>query len=311
MKIHKNLKKERNNNMLSTIERIPILVSGAGNMGSVLIQHCLANPKLQVNIFIRDPSKNKDLINQVEAKGGKVFTGDAEDVEILQEATKGIHTVINTLYPRGDEERFFNSQKLLIDAAVKNGVKRYYPTEYGFGNIPLTNEEKKYNPISAWHEAVQDYLKTQPIKSVIVRCGLWYLVFPFFFPEFSYYGDINQKINLIDMDDLSELIIGTLIRPDFSGSVFFSGPRVSIEEATKIYNKVKGASIEAKRLGSLEDLKMQVEEALKDDKRDLRAGLIPGLNYLLFSGLVYKETDDNKNFDSVEITPLEEFFRKN
>ena len=92
--------------MVSTSERIPILISGAGNMGSALIQHCLANSKLQVSIFIRDSSKHKDLIAQVEAKGGKVFIGDAEQVEVLEEATKGIHTVVNTLYPRGDEDKF-------------------------------------------------------------------------------------------------------------------------------------------------------------------------------------------------------------
>jgi len=298
--------------MATTDERIPILIAGAGNMGSNLIQHCLENPKLQVSIFIRDSSKHKDLIAKVEAKGGKAFIGDSEQVEVLEEATKGIHTVVNTLYPRGDEEKFINGQKLLIDAAVKNGVKRYYPVEYGFEETAaLTEGDKKFFPIFAWEQVVQGYLKTKPIKSVIVRCGLWYFVFPYFFPGFSYYGDVNQKINFIDIDDVAKLMVGTLLQTDFSGSVYFSGSRVSIDEACKIYNKVRGTSLESKRLGSLEELKVQAADGLKDDKQDLRTKLMAGLNYLMFSGVCYQEKDDNEKFGPVEIAPIDEFFKKN
>jgi len=279
-------------------------------MGSALIQHCLPNPKLKVSIFIKDSTKHKDLIDQVKAKGGEAFIGDAEQVEVLEEATKGIHTVVNTLYPRGDESKFINGQKLLIDAAVKNGVKRYYPTEYGFEESRCTDEDKKFFPVFAWEQAVQDYLKTQPIKSVIVRCGLWYFVFPYFFPGFSYHGDVNQKINFIDIDDLAKLMVGTLVQADFSGPVYFSGSRVSIDEAAQIYNKVRGTSVESKRLGSLEELKVQAQEGLKDDSQDLRMKLMAGLNYLMFSGVCYQETDDNEKFGPVEITPIEEFFKK-
>ncbi len=297
--------------MNSTTERIPILIAGAGNMGSSLAQHALANPKLLVNIFIRDASKHKDLIAQVEAKGGKAFIGDSEQVEVLEQATKGIHSVVNTLYPRGDEQKFVNGQKLLIDAAVKNGVKRYYPVEYGFEETPrFTQEDKKFFPVFAWEDAVQDYLKTKPIKSVIVRCGLWYFVFPFFFPGFSYYGDVNQKINFIDIDDVAKLMVGTLVDADFSGPVYFSGSRVSIDEAAKIYNKVRGTNLEAKRLGSIEELKAQAEAGFKDKDGDQRAKLMAGLNYLMFSGICYQERDDNERFGLKETTPIDEFFKK-
>ena len=193
---------------------------------------------------------------------------------------------------------------------MKNGVKRYYPTEYGFEDAGCTDEEKKLFPIYAWEKAVRDYLKTQPIKSVIILCGLWYFVFPYFFPEFSYYGDVNQKINFIDIDDVAKLMIGTLVQTDFSGSVYFSGSRVSIDEAAKIYNKIKGTSFESKRLGSIEELKAQAQRDLKNEELNLMKKLITGLNYLMMSGVVYQETDDNEKFGPVEVTTIEEYFKK-
>jgi len=85
---------------------------------------------------------------------------------------------------------------------------------------------------------------------------------------------------------------------------------VSIDEAAQIYNKVRGTSVESKRLGSLEELKVQAQEGLKDDSQDLRMKLMAGLNYLMFSGVCYQETDDNEKFGPVETTPIEEFFKK-
>lgn len=293
--------------MISSSDPLRVLIFGSGNLGSVIVQRSLANPKLQVNLMVRDPTKHKELVSQVEAKGGKVFQGDLKSHEAFQEATKGMHTVVSVVNAY-DESLIVGGQIALIDAAVKNGVKRYYPVEYGVTDAHLTKDEINLIPGFAWHQKVRDYLKTQPIKSVIVRNGFWSHIFLRLFSDFSYYGDVNQKINFIDLNDLAELIVQTIAQEDFSGDVYFAGPQVSVSEATEIYNKVKGASMEAKYLGSVEDLKAQSESARGG--ANPMAAILLTMKYFMFSGKCSPQETDNAKFSSAKPTTLEETFAK-
>lgn len=77
-------------------DKISVLIVGAtGRLGSLITKHCLAQPKLLVNILIRNLEKNKELVEAVEKAGGKVWKGDISKPETLEEPMKGIHTVVS------------------------------------------------------------------------------------------------------------------------------------------------------------------------------------------------------------------------
>jgi len=51
-----------------------------------------------------------------------------------------------------------------------------------------------------------------------------------------------------------------------TGDVVFVGDKLTIRKAFEIYNKVRGTNVEAKRFGSMEELKTLNEIKRKEDK---------------------------------------------
>src|SRR5688572_25433595 len=127
--------------MESHTDRISILiVAPTGKLGAPIAKHCLARPNLLVNVLVRDPSKDRDLLDQVEKAGGKVIKADFADLESLKDTTKGIHTVISA-FASQDEKVFVEGHKALIDDAVKNGVARFVPSEFGVRYDKFSRDE--------------------------------------------------------------------------------------------------------------------------------------------------------------------------
>lgn len=84
--------------------------------------------KQTVRIAVRPGSNQKPRIVDFQRRGVEVAAIDLiEDSDAkLEEALQGIHTVICTLaYDRN------NLQPRLVDAAIKAGVKRFVPSDFG------------------------------------------------------------------------------------------------------------------------------------------------------------------------------------
>jgi hypothetical protein len=54
---------------------------------------------------------------------------DYDDKECLVEALRGVHTLLSFVQTVTDRDQ--KSQKLLIDAAIDAGVRRFAPSEFG------------------------------------------------------------------------------------------------------------------------------------------------------------------------------------
>jgi len=62
------------------------------------------------------------------ADGVTWVKADYNDTSLLVQALQGVHTLLCFITPQSDPGNV--SQKNLIDAAVKAGVKRYAPSEW-------------------------------------------------------------------------------------------------------------------------------------------------------------------------------------
>ncbi|VUC35281.1 unnamed protein product [Clonostachys rosea] len=128
---------------MSTIKNI-VIVGASGSLGSVVFDKLVASGKFNIKVLRRHGSKSTF------APGINVVNVDFQSLESLKEALKGQHAVVSTV---GTE--LLAGQKLIIDAAIAVGVKRFIPSEFGSNcDVPSTRKL----PVYAYKVQVQDYI---------------------------------------------------------------------------------------------------------------------------------------------------------
>jgi len=287
--------------------KISILVAGATEqLGSAFTRYALQNPNLLVNILIRDPKKNPELVSQVEAAGGKVFQGDVTDTNSLNTATKGIHTVVS-LINSSDPTIAADGQIALIKASIANGVQRFVPSaDFGVNYTNFSREELLASPITAPKVLVEDFLKTVSIPVLSLYAGGITETFFYIHSQgLSYWGDENVKHDLTSYDNTARFAVAAVANKDLTGRQVYVGGSYTIQEVANIYNKVRGTNVQPKRNGSIDDLRNLVAEKKKSG--DAASGGFLALLVILNQQGSHFDKTDNARFTEVPTESLEEF----
>jgi len=291
--------------MVSHTEKLPILIAGAtGQLGTLITKHALANPKLQVNILVRDPAKNKELTESVEKAGGKVFKADVTDSQSLKGVAKGIHTVISVVNSM-DDKIAVDGQVHLLNEAVASGAKRFIPSDFGVNYVHFNKEELNRSAVVAPKFRFQEHLDKAPIKQLHFYQGA--ILETFFHIQSSglhYWGNGDFKLDFTSYDNIAQVVAAAVSNPDLTGKINYAGDRQSIHDVAKIYNKVRGTNVEPQKKGSLEDLKKIYEDARQ--KGDPTAEYL-GLFLILYDPRSVFEKINNADFPSVKATSVEEY----
>ena len=304
--------------MESSKNKLNILIVGAtGHLGSLITKHCLKKPNLLVNILVRDPEKNKELVTQVEDTGGKVLQGDLTKPSTLTDCTKGMHTVISAISAYGEEtvgnnEVMVKGQTALVEDCIKNQVKRFVPSNFGLNYDQFPLEE-----ISSFSTFFEDkvkffeYLKTLPIQILHIKVGLF--MESYFETQkkrgFGYWGDIDQAFNLTCYEDAAKFTAEAVSRENQDGLLVFIGENITIRQIAETYNQVRKTEKEPKKLSSYEDLKKQYEEKKKEGKTKEADNL--GIPVVLYDKRSKFESNNNGQFPQIKPTSLKEFLEQN
>ena len=128
---------------MSAIKNVT-LVGGSGRLGSFVLDKLLASNKFNVQVLKRAGSSSTF------AAGTKVVEADFEDVESLKAAFQGQDAVASLIGDAG-----VLSQKLMVDAAVAAGVKRFLPSNFGSN---MSNPNSRKLPVFGRKIIVEDYL---------------------------------------------------------------------------------------------------------------------------------------------------------
>src|SRR6476661_1334294 len=110
-----------------------IVVAGAtGNLGGK-ITDCLLAKGAEVRALVRkqtDPAK----LSALNAKGVQICNFDTTNQAELSKHCEGAHCVVSAL--SGLDETILHTQKVLVEAAIQAGVKRFIPSDY---SLDFTN----------------------------------------------------------------------------------------------------------------------------------------------------------------------------
>lgn len=292
-------------------DRINTLIVGAtGRLGSLITKHCIAQPKLLVSVLIRNPEKNKELVQSIEKAGGKVWKGDVTQAETLDAPLKGIHTVVSSTN-QFDKEIALDGQFSLIDACVKNGVKRFSPSDYASNLTKFSPKEFSELGVIEYKFKVLEYLKTKPLKTIHFYPGLFIdSFFDINAEDFGYWGNADHFYDLTSYEDTAKYVAAALIDENRTGSYNFSVNQVTINQAAEIYNKIRGIKIAPRYRGTHEDLRKAYNEARKTDPNAVSTGLL-SIYLLIFDDRSTFDQVHNREFPGVKTTSIKEFLEQN
>ena len=178
-----------------------ILVTGStGHLGKATIKFLLNKvPASQIAAFARD----KDKAAEFTEKGIDVRIGNYNDYASLQEATKGIDTVL--LISSADMADRVGQHINVINAAKENGVKHILYTSADVKDI----NNSATGQIATDHAGTADYLRKSGVAYTLLNNNLYADVIPMFVGEKVletgvYFPGGEGKVPFATREDMAE-----------------------------------------------------------------------------------------------------------
>lgn len=185
-----------------------LLVTGAtGQLGKGIVQFLEQKNKLsEVAVLVRDAAKANDL----KEKGVTIRIGDYHQPELLEEALKGIDTVV--LISSNDFNDRIGQHKNVVDAAKNNGVKHILYTGVSMNAI----DTSPLKPFLGDHYETEAYIKASGIPYTFLQHSLYADVLPMFIGPNPvetgvFFAAGEGKVTFADRLDLAEAIANILI----------------------------------------------------------------------------------------------------
>lgn len=129
---------------MSAIKNVT-LVGGSGHLGTPVLEKLLRSKKFNVQVLKRAGSSSTFAGNP------KVVEADYDDIDAITAAFEGQHAIVSLVNDAG-----VANQKVMIDAAIAAGVKRFLPSNFGSN---MANPNARRLPLFKGKVFIEDYLK--------------------------------------------------------------------------------------------------------------------------------------------------------
>lgn len=217
-----------------------ILVTGAnGHLGLQTINFLLdKNSDVNLAGLVRSQEKGAEL----EAKDVEVRIGDYNDYSLMEEALKGINTLL--LISASSLEGRVEQHKNVIDAAQEEGINQIFYTS-------LVKADQRLSPLSKDHAKTEELIKDSGIPFSIFRHTFYTEFLPLFLgdaletEQWRFPSD-GQKINLAMRTEMAEALANALANPQKHQNEIYeitSNQGYTLPEITHMINDNSGNMI--------------------------------------------------------------------
>lgn len=206
---------------MSEIKKV-LIIGASGNMGPAILKAVHEHPAFDVSVLSRKGSKSRfpSDIPVISVDGAFADEND------LVEAFTGQDAVID-LAPL----TLIDQHLRCVDAAVKAGVKRFIPSEFG-SNTADPRIQEAMSPIFDGQIAVIDYLKKHEVAGLTwtgIITGPFFdwkpggtgflsneFRLPFDIPSrhATIYGSGNNRTNFTVLSSVGQAVVGVLLHPE-------------------------------------------------------------------------------------------------
>lgn len=232
-------------------------------LGGLIADHLLAQDDVDVRLLVRD-SAHQDLdkaaaINALIGRGATVVPGDVSDPPSLTAATRGVDVVVSAL--QGRRAIIVDGQLALAEAAVRNGVRRFIPSDFALNLFDAPVGAPQFDLRREADEAID----AMPLEVVHILNGAFMDMM--LDPKTAgivdlqtdtarLWGTGNEPFNLTTVDDTARFAALLATDPDdVSGMRRIAGAETTFNTIIAKTERITGRPLTAQIFGSADDLR--------------------------------------------------------
>ncbi|KAI1412768.1 NAD(P)-binding protein [Hypoxylon sp. FL1857] len=253
-----------------------VAIAGAtGNLGVTILEHLL-DAGFQVTVLTRQGSSHTFPSNAT------VKAVDYDSLDSLVDALRGQDAFISNL-----GHAALLKQHLLIEAAIKAGVKRFIPSEFGSDTLnPKVAALPGYKEKIEIQKALKKAAAESGLTYTIILCGPfldWGVRVPFLVDvrnrtiELTEGG--NRKTSVTTLPNVGKAVVGVLKHPEETKNrgVYIQDAAITGKELEEYLKKVVGADGWKENITSVAEGLKQTEEELKKSAPNVGVVLVSSL----------------------------------
>jgi uncharacterized protein YbjT (DUF2867 family) len=208
-----------------------IVVAGAtGNLGFQIVEN-LVQLNATVIAVVRQSTSTEKIAKLVKL-GVQVQQLDMQNIDAVAQACAGANCVVSAL--SGLEDVIIDTQKILLDAAVKAGVPRFIPSDY---SLDYTKFHDGENRNLDWRRKFHTYVDAQPIKATTVFNGAFMDMLTNEIPMIIFkkklvlhWGNANHKMCFTKVSDVAKYTANAALDATTPRYLYIAGDYVSPSE---------------------------------------------------------------------------------
>jgi len=284
-----------------------VLAGGTGNLGG-RIARALSQRGANVVVLARSADPEDKRI-ALESLGITVRTVDMSRVSDIASACEGAACVVSAL--QGVRDVIVDTQSVLLDGAVKSGVKRFIPSDFStdFRTLP-PGENRNYDLRREFHER----LYAAPITPTSIYNGVFaevliqnppYLNFDK--KVVAYWEDPDWRLDFTTMDDAAAYTAAAALDPTTPDTLNIASFSVTPRQLARFTDEVLKTPFNLERLGSLDELRRRNDSERAADPEGEREVYpqwqVRQYEHTMFSK--HHESLDNNRYPDVKWTSLD------
>lgn len=236
-----------------------ILVAGAtGNLGGKIINE-LINHNVTIRALVRG-STDERKIQLLTSKNIEVCKISEYNIDEIAKACQGVDCLVSVL--AGLEDTIFDTQKILVQGAIRAKVPRFIPSDFctDFTNLKYGNN-RNLDLRKKFHE----YLNQQPIKSTSIFNGAFMELTTGDMPLILFgrkkilcWGDRTVKMDLTTTYNIAEYTAFVAIDESTPRYLKIAGDSVSCNDVAQIMTEISKSTFKIFRPGGIRLLRVMI-----------------------------------------------------
>ena len=246
-----------------------LIAGGTGMLGRSIASHLLDQSDVDVRLLVRDSSPRdpgkESALQTLVSRGASIVTGDVSDPASLDQATDGVDVVISAL--QGRSEIIVDGQVALAEAAVRNGVRRFFPSDFAIDLFAAPDGAPQFD----LRKQADAFIDALPLQVVHVLNGAFMDMM--LDPETAgivnlqnntarLWGTGDEPFNLTTVDDTAHFTARLATdAADVSGVRAVSGAETTFNTIIAETERLADTTLAVQILGDADDLRRITAEA--------------------------------------------------
>ena len=289
---------------------IIILAGSTGTLGRHIAGELLERG-VGLRALVRHSSA-ADKVEELRKRGAEIAEVDFNSVSDVTEACSGGGCVISAL--AGLRETIVDTQTVLLDAAVKSGVRRFIPSDFSIDFTKLhPGTNRNFDLRREFHER----LDRAAIAATSIFNGMFMNLLTgrapivlFKFKRILYWEDADQPLDFTTIDDVAKFTAAAALDADAPRYLHIAGDRLSARGLVEVVSEMTGEKFRLFRAGGLRRLERLIK---------ITRAIVPGSNAVyppwqgmqyvhnMFSGHAGTEPLDNDRYPDMQWTTVRDF----